>query len=221
MLLKNKINKSVFLTLGVLLSLSISSCQRTRKDVHKDNSEKAVIDTIAPNDKGEELRDYYNRAQGTDSIKYQRLFLSSFPDNFSLFNSLYGYSEEKGAMPLNDVYENHIKFLCRLNSIGNEEFLNKLVKLGIDGRWDADAVNLLQDCILNHIKENLSLAVTLLQQYKDKEVKKFWFFLFDGPHPEKEIPIDMNRLHKLDSKIAALAEESFKEVHLASESHGN
>ncbi|MDP4206499.1 MAG: hypothetical protein Q8859_10960 [Bacteroidota bacterium] len=163
----------------------------------------------------EALKAYYNKSHGKDSIEYQKLFFAAFPSDFSTFNSIYGYSDKKGPMPLYDTYEENISFLCKLDAIySTKEYYNKLIILGINGQWDADAVEYLQECILSHINENPDLTIALLKQHNTKEIRSFLRFLFDGPHPDnKYVKRDYNVLYKkiklMDPLMANLLREEY------------
>ncbi len=212
--------KLLSLILLPVICLFLGFCKNKLNDNSIEWQERSTTDTISLDTQRGVLEDYYNLAQGKDSIKYQKKFFAAFPNDFKSFNSLYGYIEGKGAMPLYDQYSNHINFICRMRVIEEEEFLKKLVNLSLNGHWDADAINLLQDCIADHAAINLSLTVNVLKQFNQSEIKSFWFFLFDGPHPPTNIPVDLSSLNKLDPEIAAHAEEAFRNVHKASEHHG-
>jgi len=68
--------------------------------------------------------------------------------------------------------------------IPEEIFYEKILTLGINGFWDADDVGMMQMCML-HIVFNKTLLVTkILNKKTDDEIASFWFFLFDGPHPD-------------------------------------
>jgi hypothetical protein len=166
----------------------------------------------------ETLKEDYSKAQGKDSVKYAKLFFAAFPHNFSSFNSIYGYSDKAGAMPLYGLYLQHIDYFCKLNAIiPSKIYFNKLVKLGINGKWDADAVGLIQDCILSHANEKPNLIVTLLKQYNEKEIRSFWRFLFDGPHPNsKGKKSQYNVLHRkielIDKKMANMMRNEYSKL---------
>jgi len=160
------------------------------------------------NNQIDDLKEYYEKALGKDSIKYMKLFFVTFPANFEVFHSLYGFDDKTGPMPLYGLYVKHIAFFCKLNTTQSEtDYFNKLIKLGINGHWDADGVGALQQCILSHINEKPDLTITLLKQFKDSEIRSFWRFLFDGPHPEdKGKKTQFDTLHKnielIDKRMA-------------------
>lgn len=169
------------------------------------------------NNQTDDLKEYYEKALGKDSIKYMKLFFVTFPSTFEVFHSFYGYMET-GPMPLYSLYVKHIAFFCKLNTTQSEtDYFNKLIKLGINGHWDADGVSALQECILSHINEKPDLTINLLKQFKDMEKRSFWRFLFDGPHPEdKEVKRRFNTLHKnielIDKRMADLMQNEYFRV---------
>lgn len=184
-----KKNRAVLALMVLLFFIHVISCKGQVNDTQAKNRNNNQI---------EALKDDFNKVQGKDSVIYAKLFFAAFPTNFISFNSIYGYSDKAGPMPLYSLYEKHIGLFCKLNSNQpTTEHFSKLIKLGINGHWDADAVNALQDCILTHVNEKPGLTVTLLKHFKDKEIRSFWRFLFDGPHPDdKEVKKQYDVLYK-------------------------
>ena len=201
-----KKNKAVLALIILLFFIHFNLCKGQSKNTRIRNRNENQI---------ESLKDAYSKAQGNDSTRYKKLFFTLFPSNFVSFNSIYGYSDKSGSMPLYSLYEKHISLFCKLNaSQPPKEYFNKLIKLGINGRWDADAVNALQDCILSHVNENSTLTITLLKQFKDIEIRSFWRFLFDGPHPDnKNVKRQFDTLYKavglIDKRMAELLQNEY------------
>jgi hypothetical protein len=189
--------------------------------IHVVSCKGQVTKTQAKNKKNnhiEALKGDFNKAQGKDSVRYAKMFFDAFPTDFVSFNSIYGYSDKAGPMPLYSLYEKHIGLFCKINSNQpTTEHFSKLIKLGINGHWDADAVNALQDCILSHVNETPGLTVTLLKRFKEKEIRSFWRFLFDGPHPDdKEVKKQYDVLYKsiglIDKSTANLMQNEYMKL---------
>ena len=114
--------------------------------------------------------------------------------------------------------QKHISLFCRSNYTQSAtEYFNKLIKLGINGYWDADAVNALQDCILSHVNEKPGLTVALLKQFKEKEIRSFWRFIFDHPHPDnKVVKKQYDALYKsiglIDKSMANLMQNEYMKL---------
>lgn len=216
--------RSYKLIIGFIILFCIFSCKERR---NQSAQKEIVMDTLVTRDSTETLKAYYEKAHGTqDTLKFKRLFFSFFPNNFNSFNLIYGYDDEKGEMPLYDFYEKHINFFCRLISEqANAASYNKLIRLGIGGHWDADAVNLLQECIVQNINKNPSLALRELKQFNDMEIKSFWRFVYDGPHPgDIEIKKRYNSLYEKikvsDTTIANLMKNEYEKLIKEFETHG-
>lgn len=202
--------KTIVLIIGIISLLCTQSClsQDKKQQYPSQISEKAKV-----------LRNLYSKAEIDN--QYQKQFFEAFPASFSLFCQLYGY-DEKGK--LNILYEEslpHIRLFCGLDDIvDKEKYYKKLISLGINGHWQADAVNYLQHWTLKKVKENLPLTIATLENYSDEEIKSFWYFLFDGHHPSETIPIDISKVRNTSNHIADLAKEAFLKVHKNAEPHG-
>ena len=203
------------------------SCIYSCKEQSNQHAQKAtLIDSLITSDSIETLKAYYEKAHGTgDTLKFKQLFFASFPNNFNSFNSLYGYNDEK-EMPLYSYYYNHINFFCKLVSEqADAEGYKKLIRLGVGGHWDADAVNLLQDCIEHYVNENPSLALSQLKKFNDKEIKSIWKFFYDGPHPsdtqiEKRYSDLYEKIKVLDLIMADIMKNEYERLVKESEMHG-
>ena len=158
---------------------------------------------------------YYDMAIKSKKARYELLFLKSFPNTFKQFTSL--YSDEKSEIYNN---EEHVRFFCKTSALDKEKFASKIVSIGINGYWEEDAVSLLQSCALNFTAENGVMIIKALNKYGKKDVKGYWRFIFDGPHPPKSIPdnIEKTLLHYPD--MNELAKAALTELHLTQEKHG-
>jgi hypothetical protein len=70
-----------------------------------------------------------------------------------------------------------------------EIVLDKMISIGIGGKYgSSDSVFfVLMDYIENTIKQNpedLILLSSILEKHTDKDILAFWYFIFDGPHPD-------------------------------------
>ena len=96
-----------------------------------------------------------------------------------------------------------------------------MIGIAKNGRWDADAVNHFQRGLREKIKSNLAYTVKKLNDLDQTEIKDFWRFYYDGPHPESY----QERFNILQPKVASLDQhlgELFKEAYeeLLAESDG-
>lgn len=205
--------KVAFYILLAVLSLTVQACP-TGGNKMRQNQDSTDIEA-----KAKELKEYYAKAK-SDDREYQMKFFDAFPASFTLFNQLYGYSENTYHV-LYEESQKHVSLFCELrDAVAKEKYYEKLVSLGLKGHWDADAVNYLQHCMEKYIKEDLSLIVSTLENYSNKEIESFWYFLFDGPHPSETIPVNIDKISSINDRIAGLAEKAFREVHEDAEPHG-
>lgn len=177
------------------------------------SQDKPVTETKAA---AKKLKAYYSAAIAANSPESNEKFFEAFPSTFLSFAGIYGFSDEKGFKQhaLYDVYHPHLKFFCGLKStITKKRYYEKLIGLGINGHWEADAVGMLQRCLKESVKEDLPLTVSILENYSDREIKSFWYFFFDGPHPSEHMPLAIDKAGELNTQIADLAKLAFREVH--------
>ena len=135
---------------------------------------------------------------------FQRKFFDTFPDNFALFNSIYGYDKNAGILNvLYDVSHEHITFFCRLYEIiPKTDFFKRIIDVSLGGYWDADAINSLQMCIQNLFLENTKEAVEVLSTYNDADIKSFWHFFFDSRIFDH--PLNVARYNQMRARVKAI-----------------
>lgn len=143
-------------------------------------------------------------------------FFNAFPNTFQDFNQLYGYDDKTGERRLYSKYEEHITYFFNCSEVSDREKLNKAIRIGIDGKWEADASSMLQDAAFKLIKDQPNEAKEILDSLPDKKAASFWYFLFDGPHPsDKEIVKKVDSLSSLlgkNSKQSKLLSEQYKKL---------
>jgi hypothetical protein len=107
-------------------------------------------------------------------------FFQEFPKTFNEFEILYGYSDSTGGAVFYNDYPEHLNFL--FSDIDSDIDFRKIIEICLEGKWDADAVNMFQsktrDLLLNYNRVFLST----LFKFNKKEQESFWYFIFDGPH---------------------------------------
>lgn len=158
------------------------------------------------NDKVKNLKQYYQVAFSTsDSIVYKTTltkFFNEFPNSFDSYYSIYYWNEKKNVQaPLYDVSEQHLNLLLKYGDVNNILLIDKLCKLSINGRWEADAINFLQNELRNTIKHDLFSFSQTLNKYNEKQIVSLWKFYFDGPVPLKRIPKELNELKRYNNKM--------------------
>lgn len=205
--------KIIIFTIGAIFLLSVQSCLSQNRQ-----------DSTAIAEKAKVLKGFYSKTISESGTEYQKRFFEVFPSSFSLFNKIYGFKDDtNGFAPhiLYDVHLSHLKLFCSLkNSVNKKAFYKKIISLGINGHWEADAVSFLQHCTAETIKEDLPLTIAILENHSNQEIKSFWYFLFDGPHPSETIPIDIEKIRDINGQVANLAEKAFRGVHEDAEPHG-
>lgn len=148
-------------------------------------------------------------------------FINIFPNTFENFDKLYGYEDGKGAHILYSKYDEHLNYFAQCSDVSNRKKLNKVIKLGINGKWEADAYSSLQEIAKTLIKKQPEEAKTVLDKLSNENAASFWYFLFDGPHPNnyKSAVKSFSELLGKQSKQSKLLLEQFQKVQKDWEEH--
>lgn len=187
------------------------------------NNNNTKVDTLKIKNISKKLKESYILPSEVYEVygTYEKVqFFEVFPDSFELFEQIYGYRPPIDT--LNTLYYentlyfesyNHLKLFCELrNVINKEDYYKKIIKLGIGGYWDADAINYLQHCIYKCINENLPLTIKTLKSFTDDEIESFWYFIYDGPLRTKNLPVNIEDIKIIDEHIADLAKKALEKA---------
>jgi hypothetical protein len=213
--------KMNILILFFIISTLFSGAQQSHK-FNRVDSEKGNETIEEIKRKADRLRQIYKEAILGSPIKttYERKFFDEFPSDFKTFFSLYGYDgvvDDLGSHGskhhiLTDESFEHVFLFNRIESIPNEEYYTKLINLSIGGYWQGDGVNYLNYGLRERVKTDHKLTCELLSKRTNKEIQSFWYFYFDGPHPSKDIPSDLQDIKRINSKIYSLMKKALTEV---------
>jgi len=195
------------LIIALIFNIATGKCQSQSLMIHS----QADSTTIKAN----RLKRLYllstSSSNGNADI-YKLQFFDAFPNTFKELNEIYGYETNKPS-PLYFEAEPHIyELFNNLNNINDTLYYRKIISIAIGGRWDADAVNMFQEGLRKRVLNNLELTIYLLKRMADDKISSFWYFYFDGVHPEKEIPEALLKLTTLNKHIYDLMIESQKKV---------
>ncbi len=148
-------------------------------------------------------------------------FFNAFPGTFSELDNLYGFQHDR-PMPLYHEAENHIlKGFNKISAVNDTLYYSKIIAIAIGGKWDADAISCFQYGLSKRIFENTELTASLLEKHDDAEIRGFWYFVFDGPHPENKIPSKLVELRRTHKRVYELMLSGHKQVLQESDHHGH
>lgn len=181
-----------------------------------------IFDNLSLGDKVELLKSINLKL--SNGIVHQQKFYRAFPDNFETFEMIFG-NDPKYIEMYPDVEIKWIQyFFDSLTFVEKELIYQRIISIGKDGKWDADGVNYFQHGMREKIKSNLSLSIEILKSYSAEEVISFWYFYYDGPHPEnyKMDFVDLYpKVKAIDQEVSALMKEAYKELLQKSDGHGH
>lgn len=149
------------------------------------------------------------------SDNYKMQFFDAFPNTFKQLDELYGdnLDAHNKPAPLNDRAEQHILDLFNhLNCINDTLYYRKIILIANGGHWDGDAINFFQHGLRNKVLNDPGLVVYILKDMPDNRIRSFWFFYFDGVHPEEQIPKQLQKIKSINNRIYNLMIEAQTEV---------
>ena len=169
----------------MLLVLAFATNQALAQDNRK---------PLAIKDWAEALDKYATEAMGSGDVarKERALihYFQLFPSDFKTFQQIFGYPMDGEGRSLASPPVNHTLwgFLPELKSvIPAEDYYEKMLGVGVGGTWEADEVNYLEIHLREMVTSNTKLSLEVLERKGEMEIRSFWHFLFDGPHPDHPI----------------------------------
>lgn len=136
------------------------------------------------------------------SAQNQTAFFNAFPATFISFQKLYGYDEKKGESPFYAVSKEHVDLFFKTSkSVAETKFIQKLIGIAKDGKWDADAVNYFQSDLRSYFFNHSDAFFTVLNTKGKAEVDGFWYFFSDGVHFNQDVYARAVKLFKTGSPL--------------------
>ncbi len=149
-------------------------------------------------------------------------FFNEFPNCFDQYVEIYGYKIVNGksidGLAPYASFTHVRKIFTNVQLKESALYFEKLVKVCVNGYWQADGVNDLKFCLFGKLQTNLDDIVSILITKTDEDIIGFWYFYFDGPHPPKVIPVDLIEIEKKNKRIFDLIKIAHQKV-LANKSH--
>jgi len=189
-ILKNKTHS--FFALILLTFFSITSCSQNKKV---------------------ELGQILNECKKEPSIDCQKMFFENFPKNFADFQKKYGYDDIKGEAQYYSNSEEHLSFFFNFTkSRKNDVFIEKLIGICKEGKWDADSVNSFQSKTRDYFFKNSTVFLSLLKDKQKNDIYGFWYFFSDGPQFNEKVSSDVLKLLKNEKVLKHIYLDVVKKV---------
>jgi hypothetical protein len=162
--------------------------------------------------KAKRLQVIYSKLSQTSYMKYERAYFKAFPESFEVFQAIFGfYPEDPNKGFLYDSSRFYIFKFFKVK-IPKENLYSKAVDIAINGKWHGDAANYFQGALGYRVIGNEKLFARILSKHSKDDIKSFWYFYFDGPHPPNKIPDELNKFKEIDPDLYELIKQSFAKV---------
>lgn len=145
-------------------------------------------------------------------------FMTEFPETYVDFLSLYGFDLDKGkAAPFYYDSYKHINFIFSDSLLNDTRYFEKIFNIATSAKWDADAINYLQDNLITFIMDNPQYVYNFIKKYSEKDIKNFFIFILDNPHPYQKSHQNMcdklkGLFRGIDKNIVDFIEQSYESV---------
>lgn len=136
-------------------------------------------------------------------------YFRAMPSTFSCFNHLYGFNQKPA--PLYEEPILHFLFPKMQKVVSKKAYIDKLISLAVNARWEADQTGGLQRAVHNLLYSDTVLFIKTMEKYSQIDQESIWNFLFDGPHPSNR-PIKP-RIKKLICEISEFNCKTFQNIY--------
>lgn len=157
---------------------------------------------FAQGSKSEKISEIFDKIEGDTSCSNPNmiLFLKEFPSSFRELNEVYGWDDKNNVRrELNKVTEQHLELFGKMYGCFPKQWTQKSIRIALNGKWDADAVNYFQDLLQKKIGQNPNLYFFYLSKFTDKENISFWKFIIDGPFKHEPTILKFKNITVKDS----------------------
>ena len=154
--------------------------------------------------------------------KYYDDILSSNIHSYNPWSNFKPFKKKEDFCPhnqeLDDLYDLGFPRISALRKVIPEEaYYQKMISMGIGGVWEADCIGFLQGHLQGIVRENLFLSMRILAEKSAREVAAFWFFFYDGPHPDHPFYQELYdtlypEINELNPTVARLMQEAREQV---------
>ena len=196
-------------------------------EIKKDYSLKAEhVKTLK--DSANYLNHYYNQSFNLKDSLSEVLFFKMLPDNFKDLKKLYGFKKTNNDTVFGSLHTNyrHIWSDDFFKNVSREVYIEKLVNISINGRWQSGSINCFKTNIWILLEPDLKVFLRILNKKTKKEIMSFWVFYFDGPllkHPVsmRKYKRIITKLEEIDPKMIPLVEQAYAFVKEDWDDHGH
>jgi hypothetical protein len=174
-------------------------------------------------DSAKYLKHYYNQFSRTKDSLSEILFFRMFPNSFQKYYNLTEYVfDRQENISYNFYYihnpiDKHNDYKALRNYVSDIEYFNKLIGLGVAGKWEADDVSILQETINKSFLKSSENFIISLKKKNKLEIESFWIFFFDGPHPNDPVTVKLyedvlNKLEGVEISMIPIVKKAYAEV---------
>lgn len=142
----------------------------------------------------------------------EKLFLENFPKNYNQFVSYFRWNDSMNVpYPLYKESTKYIdKFFAIISKDKTEESLRLMIDIGLNGKYQADAVSYFKMNIEKLFVKNPNLICKLLKNRNSKEIDSFWYFYLDSPQPLTSVPDNFKNLNNNCKEVYSSLEKEIK-----------
>jgi hypothetical protein len=137
-------------------------------------------------------RAYDRLMKDTASHALQMEFFMAFPVTFMQFYQTYMFQ-----CPNHNVYGKQISAFRKLTAVPKASYCDRLIRLSIAGKWDADAVSDLKCLIHEYTAKNPETVLNCLSKYSRGYQLRFWQFYWTSLNATNEYQDEYNKLRAI------------------------
>lgn len=137
---------------------------------------------------GKEIEKAFLAVNSMHNLQNETNYFNKFPENYQCFIKVFGfndYKKEYGEMYNNS--DKYIEMFFQLKNIDKKKICSKLIKIGVNAKWQVDGVNVFQHWSIEFIKNNTRLFSEILSEYSQESINLYLSFLLSGLGDKKVI----------------------------------
>ncbi len=219
------------IALALLSCFILTSCSGQGNDKPKDSSQTSERDRINT------LFNFEAKRGSLLTCEEEEKFFSALPTNFQEYKNFFckRFTLNDGRkLYLTRTLSSFQNLYCIESSRMSETLFKWSKDANVEDGCETfsrgssggyfDAVINLQELTQTFFATRFKGAIKIFENQKDEDIKSFWHFYFDSPHPEsykEDFEVLYNRYAEKDERVAKLMKEEFEKLLSESDGHGH
>lgn len=152
------------------------------------------------------------KINSSQRCKYEHDFFNLFPKSYKELNERYGYNNLISESEEWLFSTKHITQFFELECISIDSLIPRMINCSINGHWEEEGISMFHHYLNIYFDKKMDSFISLLENYKDEQIKSFLIFLIEGPYYHGGRTKELNVLKDKSTRIHNLLLKADQEL---------